>query len=216
MSFTFDQLKTAIQDYTENDETTFVNNLSLFIRQAEERILKSVQLSLFRKNATASTTASNKFLACPGDFLAPFSLSLAGTDGDKFFIDFKDPSFLQTYTPDSTTTGSPRYYAVFDVGNFILAPTPNTTFTAELHYFYRPASITAGASDGTTWLSTNASNALLYACLLEGYIYMKGEPDLLQIYDGRYKEALARLKNLGEAENISDSYREGTFRVPQT
>ena len=142
MSFTYDQLKTAIQDYTENDETTFVNNLSLFIRQAEERILKSVQLSLFRKNATASCTASNKFLACPSDFLAPFSLSLAGTNGDKFFIDFKDPSFIQTYTPDATTTGSPRYYAVFDVDNFILAPTPNTTFTAELHYFYRPASLT--------------------------------------------------------------------------
>ena len=153
MSFTYDQLKTAIQDYTENDETSFVTNLPLFIRIAEERILKNVQLSMFRKNATASTTASNKYLACPGDFLAPFSLSLAGSDGDKFFIDFKDPSFLQTYTPDSTTTGSPRYYAVFDVDNFILAPTPNTTFTAELHYFYRPASLTAGSGSGTTWLS---------------------------------------------------------------
>ena len=108
MSFTYDQLKTAIQDYTENDESSFVTNLPLFIRIAEERILKNVQLSMFRKNATASTTASNKYLACPGDFLAPFSLSLASSDGDKFFIDFKDPSFLQTYTPDSTTTGSPR------------------------------------------------------------------------------------------------------------
>ena len=160
MSFTYDQLKTAIQDYTENDETSFVNNIPLFIRIAEERILKNVQLSLFRKNATASCTASNKFLACPGDFLAPFSLSLAGTDGDKFFIDFKDPSFIQTYTPDATTTGSPRYYAVFDVDNFILATTPNTTFTAELHYFYRPNSLTAGSGSGTTWLSVNAEMAM--------------------------------------------------------
>ena len=194
MSFTYDQLKTAIQDYTENDETSFVNNIPLFIRIAEERILKNVQLSLFRKNATASTTASNKFLACPGDFLAPFSLSLAGTDGDKFFIDFKDPSFIQTYTPDATTTGSPRYYAVFDVDNFILAPTPNTTFTAELHYFYRPNSLTAGSGSGTTWLSQNAEMSMLYGALIEAYIYMKGEQDVMSMYNKRFQESLIGLK----------------------
>jgi len=209
MSFTYDQLKTAIQDYTENDETSFVNNLPLFIRQAEERILKNVQLSLFRKNATASTTASNKFLACPGDFLAPFSLSLAGTDGDKFFIDFKDPSFIQTYTPDATTTGSPRYYAVFDVDNFILAPTPNTTFTAELHYFYRPASLTAGSGSGTTWLSENAEMAMLYGALIEAYIYMKGEQDVMGMYAGRFQEAITGVKMLGEAKETTDEYRTG-------
>jgi hypothetical protein len=209
MSFTYDQLKTAIQDYTENDETSFVTNLPLFIRQAEERILKNVQLSLFRKNATASTTASNKFLACPGDFLAPFSLSLAGTDGDKFFIDFKDPSFIQTYTPDATTTGSPRYYAVFDVDNFILAPTPNTTFTAELHYFYRPTSLTAGSGSGTTWLSENAEMAMLYGALIEAYIYMKGEQDVMGMYAGRFQEAITGVKMLGEAKETTDEYRTG-------
>jgi hypothetical protein len=209
MSFTYDQLKTAIQDYTENDETSFVNNIPLFIRIAEERILKNVQLSLFRKNATASTTASNKFLACPGDFLAPFSLSLAGTDGDKFFIDFKDPSFIQTYTPDSTTTGSPRYYAVFDVDNFILAPTPNTTFTAELHYFYRPTSLTAGSGSGTTWLSENAEMAMLYGALIEAYIYMKGEQDVMGMYAGRFQEAITGVKMLGEAKETTDEYRTG-------
>ena len=209
MSFTYDQLKTAIQDYTENDETSFVTNLPLFIRQAEERILKNVQLSLFRKNATASTTASNKFLACPGDFLAPFSLSLAGTDGDKFFIDFKDPSFIQTYTPDATTTGSPRYYAVFDVDNFILAPTPNTTFTAELHYFYRPTSLTAGSGSGTTWLSDNAEMAMLYGALIEAYIYMKGEQDVMGMYAGRFQEAITGVKMLGEAKETTDEYRTG-------
>jgi hypothetical protein len=209
MSFTYDQLKTAIQDYTENDETSFVTNLPLFIRISEERILKNVQLSLFRKNVTASTTASDKFLACPSDFLAPFSLSLAGTDGDKFFIDFKDPSFIQTYTPDATTTGSPRYYAVFDIDNFILAPTPNTTFTAELHYFYRPASLTAGSGSGTTWLSENAEMAMLYGALIEAYIYMKGEQDVMAMYNKRFEESLIGVKMLGEAKETTDEYRTG-------
>jgi hypothetical protein len=158
MSFTYAQLKQAIQDYTENDETSFVNNLPLFIRQAEERILKNVQLSLFRKNAQATATISNPFLAVPPDYLAAFSLSLRGDDGDRFFLEFKDPSFLQNYTPDATTVGEPRYYAVFDIDNFLLAPTPDAAYTAELHYFYRPASLTAGAEGGTTWLSENARN----------------------------------------------------------
>ena len=209
MSFTYDQLKTAIQDYTENDETSFVTNLPLFIRISEERILKNVQLSLFRKNVTASTTASDKFLACPSDFLAPFSLSLAGTDGDKFFIDFKDPSFIQSYTPDATTTGSPKYYAVFDIDNFILAPTPNTTFTAELHYFYRPASLTAGSGSGTTWLSENAEMAMLYGALIEAYIYMKGEQDVMAMYNKRFEESLIGVKMLGEAKETTGEYRRG-------
>ena len=209
MSFTYAQLKTAIQDYTENTETSFVTNLPIFIRQAEERILKNVQLSLFRKNVTASTTASNKYLTCPSDFLAPFSLSLAGTDGDKFFIDFKDPSFLQTYTPDSTTTGAPRYYAQFDVDHFMFAPTPDAAYTAELHYFYRPASLTAGVDSGTTWLSENAEMAMLYGSLIEAYIYMKGETDVMGMYNQRFQEALMGVKMLGEAKETTDEYRTG-------
>ena len=209
MSFTYAQLKQALQDYTENTETSFVTNLPIFIRTAEERILKNVQLSLFRKNVSASTTASNKFLACPSDFLSPFSLSLAGTNGDKFFIDFKDPSFLQTYTPDATTTGAPKYYAVFDVDNFFLAPTPDTTYTAELHYFYRPASLTAGSDSGTTWLSINAELSLLYGALIEAYIYMKGEQDVMSIYNKRFQESLIGIKMLGEAKETTDEYRTG-------
>ena len=209
MSFTYAQLKQAIQDYTENDETSFVTNLPLFIRQAEERILKNVQLSLFRKNATASTTASNKYLGCPSDFLAPFSLSLEGTDGDKFFVEFKDVSFIQTYTPDATTTGAPRYYGQFDVGNFILGPTPDTTYTAELHYFYRPASLTAGSDSGTTWLSINAEMAMLYGSLIEAYIYMKGEQDVMAMYNARFQEAITGVKMLGEAKETTDEYRTG-------
>ena len=169
MSFTYGELKQAIKDYTEYEETGFVNNIPLFIRLAEERILKNVQLSLFRKNATASTAASVQYLKVPSDFLAPFSLSLTGTDGDKFFVEFKDPSFLQTYTPDPTTTGEPKYYCQFDVTNFLLGPTPDSAYTAELHYFYRPQSLTALGDDGTTWLSKNAEMAMLYGALIEAY-----------------------------------------------
>jgi hypothetical protein len=209
MSFTYGQLKQAIQDYTENDETSFVNNLPLFIRQAEERILKNVQLSLFRKNAQATATISNPFLAVPPDYLAPFSLSLRGDDGDRFFLEFKDPSFLQSYTPDSTTVGAPRYYAVFDLDNFLLAPTPDAAYTAELHYFYRPASLTAGAEGGTTWLSENAEMAMLYGALIEAYIYMKGEQDVMAMYNSRFQEALVGIKMLGEAKETTDEYRKG-------
>jgi hypothetical protein len=211
MSFTYGQLKQAIQDYTENDETSFVSNIPVFIRSAEERILKSVQLSLFRKNATASTTASNPYLAVPIDYLAPFSLSLRGTNGDRFFIEFKDPSFVQTYTPDTTTTGAPKYYCVFDVDNFLLGPTPDTTYTAELHYFYRPLSITDPTynDNSTTWLSENAELSLLFGCLVEAYIYMKGEPDVLTMYNQRFQESLTGLKLLGEAKETTDEYRTG-------
>jgi len=209
MSFTYGELKQALQDYTENDETSFVTNLPTFIRTAEERILKNVQLSLFRKNALATVTASNKYLACPSDFLAPFSLSLAGTDGDKFFIEFKDVSFLQEYTPDATTTGSPRYYAQFVVDTFILAPSPDTAYTAELHYFYRPQSLTALSDSGTTWLSINAEMAMLYASLIEAYIYMKGEQDVMAMYNQRFQEALMGIKMLGEAKETTDEYRTG-------
>jgi len=209
MSFTYGQLKQAVQDYTEYTESTFVNNIPLFIRMAEERILKNVQLSLFIKNATASTTASSKYLSLPSDYLSPYSLSMAGADGDKFFLDFKDPSFLQEYTPDATTTGAPRYYAIFDKTNFMLAPTPDAAYTAELHYFYRPQSLTAGSDDGTTWLSENAELTMLYGSLIEAYIFMKGEQDLMSYYDKRYQESLIGLKALGEAKETTDEYRQG-------
>tara|TARA_R110000803_G_scaffold180134_2_gene242531 strand:+ start:696 stop:1361 length:666 start_codon:yes stop_codon:yes gene_type:complete len=214
MSFTYGELKQAIQDYTENDETSFVTNLPLFIRQAEERILKNVQLSLFRRNDTASTTSGNPYLAVPPGYLAPFSLSLRGPDGDRFFVEFKDPSFLQSYTPDSDTTGKPRYYGVFDVDNFLLAPTPDAptvgnNYTAELHYFYRPTSLTAGSEGSTTWLSVNAELALLYGSLIEAYIYMKGEQDVMAMYNQRFQEAIMGVKMLGEAKEVTDEYRTG-------
>jgi len=215
MTMTYDELKTAIQDYTENDETTFVNNLPLFIRLAEERILKSIQLNLFQKNAGGAMTTGNKFLAAPVDFLAPFSLSIE-VSGAKEFLLFKDLDFVQTYTPDATTTGQPKYYAQFDVSNFIIAPTPDAAYVVELQYLYRPASLTAGAGSGTTWLSENAEITLLYASLIEAYTYMKGDPNLMQMYNQRYAEGITRLKNLGEAQEVVDEYRYGQIRKPRT
>ena len=209
MSFTFTQLKSAIQDYSENTETTFVSNLSNFIKIAEERILKNVQLSIFRKNATAAFTSSNQFLACPDDFLTPFSLSFTDSSSNINFLDFKDVNFVQTFTPNSSTTGSPRFYALFDTDNFIVAPTPSSSFAVELHYYYRPNSLTAGSDSGTTWLSTNAPNALLYGSLLEAYTFMKGEPDVMQNYAQRFTEAVQSLKLYGEAKEVTDYYRTG-------
>ncbi len=209
MSFTYAQLKTAVQDYAENDETSFVNNLPVFIRQAEERILKNVQLSLFRKNVSGSMTINNQYLACPSDFLAPFSLSFTDADSNKTFLDFKDTDFVQSFNPNSATTGNPRYYASFDVDNFIIGPTPDASRVVELHYFYRPASLTAGAEGATTWLSENAQVALLYGTLVEAYIYMKGEPDIMAQYEKRFAESVNSMKMLGEYKEVTDQYRQG-------
>ena len=215
MSMTYGELKQAIQDYTENDETSFVNNLPLFIRLAEERILKSVQLSLFQKNQSGSMTNGNQYLAAPSDFLAPFSLSI-DVNGDKEFLLFKDLDFIQTYTPDATTTGQPKYYAQFDVDNFIIGPTPNANYTVDIHYLYRPLSLTAGTDSGTSWLSTNAEIALLYGSLVESYTYMKGDPNLMQMYNQRLGEGISRLKNLGEAQEAVDEYRYGQIMKART
>tara|TARA_R100001163_G_scaffold12480_2_gene11590 strand:- start:156 stop:803 length:648 start_codon:yes stop_codon:yes gene_type:complete len=215
MSFTFAQLKTAIQDFTENTETSFVTNLPVFIRAAEDRILGLVDLEYFRKNVTGVMTTSDKFLNAPDDYLASFSLSIE-VSSSKVFLLQKDVNFVQEYNPNSSTTGQPVYYALFDVDNFIIAPTPDANYSSELHYFYRPASLTAGGDSGTTWISTNAPNTILYASLVEAYTYMKGEPDLLTLYNNRFTESLQRLKDLAEARENSDAYRDGLPRRPRT
>jgi hypothetical protein len=209
MAFTYDQLKTAIQDYTQNTETSFVTNLPVFIRLAEERILKTVQLTLFRKNSTGNMTQNDEFLIMPTDFLSPFSLSFTDSSDDKQFLDFKSVNFIQEFNPDRTVTGNPRYYASFDSNSFILGPTPNSSYAVELHYYYRPTSLTAGVGSGETWLSQNAELTLLYGCLIEAYIYMKGDPTLMQEYEQRYAESLVALKQFGEAKEVTDEYRTG-------
>lgn len=215
MSYTKAELKQAIQDYCENAETTFVNNLDTFIESSEERIFQSVGLTFFRRNQTASLTVSNQYLNMPSDFLAPFSLSVTSGTSKKF-LDFKDVNFLQEYAPDSSVEGEPRYYAPFDYQNFIIAPTPDSGYAVELHYYYRPASLIAGADGGTTWLSVNAPQAMLYGSLIAAYTFMKGEADVLQNYNSQFTEAVARLKNLGEARETSDAYREGLVRRQAT
>ena len=214
MAFTFTTLKTAIQDYTDNSETTFNNNLTRFILNAEERILKECQLDVFRRNSQGTTTASTKFLSKPSDFLAPFSLSVVNDSSNEFLL-YKHVTFLQDFTPNPATTGVPQYYGDWNDATFLLAPTPNDALTMELHYFFRPTSITT-SSDGTTWLGDNAELALLYGSLVEAYVFMKGEQDLLTFYNNRYFESLQGLKRLGEGQQTSEEYRQDRVRIEVT
>ena len=223
MSFTYAELKTAIQQYADNTETTFVANLPTFIKTVEERILKSVDLETFRKNVTGTLQANSQFLAVPSDYLASFSLStqfdgtISGVSiTPKTFLLQKDVNFIQTYTPapqDTTASllqvGRPLYYAYFDQDNFIIAPVPDDKYKMELHYFYRPQSLTAVGDNNTTWLSENAPNAMLFGSLVEATVYMKGEPDIMQMYNERFSESIARLKDYAEARENLDAYRRG-------
>ena len=214
--FTFTTLKSAIQNWTDNTETTFVAENARFITTAEERIFKETDLDYFRKNAEGTMTSGNKYLTKPTDYLASFSLSYTDSDGNANFLLQKDVNFLQTYTPaGNSTTGSPKYYSPFDVDTFLIAPTPNSNFSTELHYFYRPTSITA-TSDGTSWLGDNAPDAMLYASLVEAYIYMKGEKDLIDLYTKRFQESILRLKNYAEGLENSDNYHEGMLTLKRT
>ena len=215
MSYTYAQLKQAIQDYCENDETTFVNNLPIFIKNAEERILKGVQLTVFRKNVSGSMTTGNKYLAVPSDFLAPFSLAVTDSNGDKHFVEFKDVGLVQTFNPDGSDTGRPKYYSLFDIGFFLLGPTPDQDYSSELHYFYRPVSLTAGSDSGTTWLSENATVSMLYGSLVEAYTFMKGEADMMNLYNQLYVQSLGSLKQFGESKEVMDDYRSGLLIRPK-
>jgi hypothetical protein len=205
MSFTYDTLKTAIQDYSESAETTFVTNLPLFIKEAEERILKTVELPVFRKNVTGTATSGTPYLGSPTDFLSPFSLAVISSSVYTYLW-FKHVSFIRDYTPNASTTGAPLYYAQFDDDTFILAPTPDADYTFELHYKYRPASLTAGASDGTTWLSTNAPDAMLYGSLVEAANFLKS-PEESAMYEQRFQGGVMGLKKLGETYGVRDEFR---------
>jgi|TARA_R110000765_G_scaffold51155_1_gene103521 hypothetical protein len=205
MAYTYTTLKTAIQDYVQSTETTFVSQLARFILNAEERILKECQLDVFRKSSQGTASSGNAYLAKPSDFLAQNSLSVINGSSKEFLL-YKQATMLQDYTPNPSTTGVPKYYADWDEATFLLAPTPDSGYTMELHYFYRPQSITE-SSDGTSWLGTNAELALLYGSLVEAYTFLKGEGDLLALYNQRYGESLQWLKNLGEGRQTRDQYR---------
>lgn len=207
MAYTLAQLTQAIQDYCENNEATFVANIPNFIQNVEDLILQSVDLDVFRRNQTASMTAGNQYLAKPTDYLSSFSLSVT-VSGAKQFLLLKDVNFLQEYNP-SGTQGVPKYYAPFDSGYFLIAPVPTSSYPVELHYFYRPNSLNAAGSNGTTWLSANAPMAMLYGCLVEAYGFMKGEQDVMAHYKEMFGVALSRLKDFGEAKENTDAYRMG-------
>ena len=213
MSFTLTTLESAIKEYLDSAETTFTNNLSNFIKSTEERILKSVDLPVFRKNVTGTATSGTPYLGSPTDFLSPFSLAVISSSNYSYLW-FKHVTFIRDYTPAAATTGLPIYYAVFDDDTLILAPTPDDTYTFELHYKYRPASLTAGASDGTTWLSTNAMNAMLYGSLMEGGTFLKMAPQELQLFEQRFQESMATLKRMSEA--LNDEYRYDLRSRPST
>jgi len=227
----YDQLYSAIQSYTENlfptvvladgvTQVTTKEQIDSFIQQAEQRIYNSVQFPALRKNVTGSTTMGNKYLQCPSDFLATYSMAVTLPDGSYEYLLNKDVNFIRAAYPSPIDSGTPRYYALFgprsdteDELTFILGPTPSAAFPVELHYFFLPESITV-AADGKTWLGDNFDSVLLYGSLVEAYAYMKGEADLMTLYDTKYKEALALAKRLGDGMDRGDAYRDGQIKVP--
>jgi hypothetical protein len=283
----YTQLSNAIQAYTENTETSFIAQIPVFVKQAEQRIYNSVQFPSLRKNVTGATSATVKYLSCPDDFLAVYSMatfsgttsaatkvtdltmqvvspsniirgqnvtgtgifpnttvvsvvgdivtvsrSLSGFtsgtltfQGDYEYLLNKDVNFIRQAYPNPNATGAPKYYALFgpsasgvtitDELTFILGPTPDAPYMVELHYYYYPESITV-AADGQTWLGDNFDTVLLYGSLVEAYTYMKGEQDMMQLYNQKYMEALALAKRLGDGMERQDAYRSGQYRQAVT
>ena len=219
----YTQLSNAIQAYTENTEADFVAEIPVFVKQAEQRIYNNVQFPSLRKNVTGVTTANNKYLQCPLDFLAVYSMAVVdGTleSGTYEYLLNKDVNFIRQAYPQADDTGLPRYYALFgprsddaDELTFILGPTPDTTYNVELHYYFYPESIVTAS---TTWLGDNFDSVLLYGSLVEAYTYMKGEADMMQLYNQKFMEALALAKRLGDGMERQDAYRSGQFRQKVT
>ena len=220
---TLSELKTLIQNYTQNTETTFVATLDDFIKNAEERIFELVQFDFFRKNVTGTLTSGNTYLTTPTDYQTSFSLAVIDSNGDYHYLDKKHPSFMREYSvdpTDSTLRGLPKYYGDFDKelstasnngSTIIVAPVPDSNYNVELHYLYKPNSLVTDTTG--TWVSSNARNALLYGSLVEAYIFMKGENDLLQQYEQRFASEINRLKNLAEARGRRDEYRYDSLRT---
>jgi hypothetical protein len=224
-------LYNTIQTYTENQfpdvylasgsTVSATTQINTFITQAEQRIYNTVQFPSLRKNVQGTITGSNKYLACPNDFLAVYSIAIETTDGQVFLLN-KDVNFIRQAYPKATDLGVPAYYALFGPQSsseneltFILGPTPDTSYTAELHYYYYPESITT-VSSGQTWLGDNFDSVLLYGSLVEAITFMKGEVDIVMGYDAKYKEALMLAKRLGDGMERQDAYRSGQFRQAVT
>ena len=206
---TYAELRDAIQDYANNTETSFAASIPTFVKQAEQRIYRSVNLPVNRKNVAGLMTDGNKYLAVPTDFLLPLSLSLTSSSNQVFLLN-KDANFIRSTYPNASTEGVPKYYGMFTDDTFILGPTPNANFVTELHYYYQPASI---VDSSTSWLGTNADTVLLYGSLVEAYTYMKGDADIMQLYQQRYQEALDLLRAQAEGRMTGDEYRDGATRM---
>jgi hypothetical protein len=206
---TYAELTAAIKDYCQNTESNFVAAIDTFIKQSEQRIYRSVNLPVNRKNVAGTITDGNQYLTMPTDFLFPLSLAITSSSNQIFLLN-KDANFIRATYPNASTEGVPKYYGVFASDTFIVGPTPNADFTTELHYYYQPASI---VDTSPSWLGTNADTALLYGCLVEAYTYMKGDTDLMQMYQLRYQEALQLLKMQAEGRMTIDEYRDGTIRA---
>jgi len=224
---TYDELVTAVTNYTENNVPNV--DMNTFIRQAEQRIYNTVQFPSLRKNVTGLTSINNKYLSCPTDFLAAYSMAVIDATGSYEYLLNKDVNFIRQAYPSPNDTAIPKYYALFgptttsganpQITNelsFILGPTPDSAYSVELHYYYYPLSITDPASGGTTWLGDNFDSVLLYGSLVEAYTYMKGETDMMALYNGKYQEALALAKRLGDGMERQDAYRSGQYRQAVT
>ena len=223
---TLTELKTLIQNFCESTETTFTSTLNDIIRNAEDRIFELVQSDFFRKNVQGTLTTGSRFLTCPTDFLSSFSLAVIDSNNDYEFLLKKHSSFMQEYSVDISDTslrGKPLYYADFDKelssasnngSTIIVAPVPDQAYSVELHYLYKPNSLVTDTTG--TWLSTNARNALLYASLVEAYTFLKGEPDLMALYENRFQQEILRLKNRAEARGRRDEYRYDSLRTQVT
>jgi len=213
-------LSAAIQAYTENTEADFVANIPVFVQQAEQRIYNSVQFPSIRKNVMGVTSTNNKYLECPSDFLAVYSMAVIDASGEYEYLLNKDVNFIRQAYPQPTDTAIPKYYALFGPQSsnaaelsFILGPTPNAIYNVELHYYFYPESIVTASN---TWLGDNFDSVLLYGSLVEAYTYMKGEQDMMALYNGKYQEALALAKRLGDGMERQDAYRSGQFRQAVT
>jgi hypothetical protein len=210
------ELKINIADICENEFTE--EQYAMFTQQAEQKIYNTVQLANLRKNVTGTLTANNKYLAAPNDFLSVYSLAIYPAAGGNYeFLLDKDVNFIRQAYPNPATTGKPKHYAIFgpqsnDVNEltFILGPTPDATYNAELHYYYYPESIVTA---GETWLGENFDSALLNGALVEAIRFMKGEADMVKLYQDMYMQAIALLKNLGDGKQRTDTYRDGQTRV---
>ena len=215
----YTQLTAAIKGYAENDfpatagSFTSANQIATFVQQAEQRIYNTVQLPAIRKNVIGTTTAANKYLTMPSGWLSTFSMAVITSNNEYHYLLNKDVNFIREAYPDTDAAfyGEPQYYAVFDSNTFILGPTPDATYSIELHYYYYPTSIVTA---GTSWLGDNFDSTLLYGALLEAAAFMKSEPDVVANYKARYDEALMLLKQLGDGKDRQDAYRSGQVRYP--